>query len=178
MIRRHASASLEQGKARAKEGRTFEALSTLEAHKVKDMDLREQHEAEQARRRERREAAREVVRNGYENASLRASYDAVVATMAGLLKAQTLEMRDVSEVPEEHAHGHAEDGAAAAAALLGDPTSGVAMVAPLKKRDPRDDKATMRRLHGYAPTDDEPVVESDDEGDEDDLNFDELDEFG
>ena len=82
MIRRHANASLEQGKARAKEGRTFEALSTLEAHKVKDMDLREQHEAEQARRRERREAAREVVRNGYENASLRASYDAVVATMA------------------------------------------------------------------------------------------------
>jgi hypothetical protein len=42
--------------------RSFEALATLEAHKVKDMDLEEAHEAEQALRAARREQAKAVVR--------------------------------------------------------------------------------------------------------------------
>ena len=40
----------------------------------------------------------QVVRNGYGNADLRQSYDSVAATMMGLLKGQTIELRDVQEV--------------------------------------------------------------------------------
>jgi hypothetical protein len=47
---------------------------------------------EKALRQKRRAAAREVVKNGYEGKPLRESYDAVVATMMGLLKTQTLEV--------------------------------------------------------------------------------------
>lgn len=62
VLSRHAESNLNQAKAKAKEVRSFEALATLEAHKVKDMDLEEAHEAEQALRAARREQAKAVVR--------------------------------------------------------------------------------------------------------------------
>ena len=67
----------------------------LAARQVQDMELEEAHAAEQAMRKQRREQAKQVVKNGYGNSELRQSYDAVVANMMGLLKAQTLELRDV-----------------------------------------------------------------------------------
>jgi hypothetical protein len=47
---------------------------------------------EKALRQKRRAAAKEIVKKGYEGTVLRESYDAVVSTMMGLLKAQTLEV--------------------------------------------------------------------------------------
>ena len=69
-----------------------------------------------------------------------------------------------------------------AAASLGDKLlqaqdAGVQFVPRLGRRDLRGDKAAMRRLHGYAPTDQEPVAEEGEEEPED-LNFEDLDEFG
>ena len=66
-------------------------------------------------------------------------------------------------------------------ALLAASDSGVAFVPrPLAKRDARTNKAAMRQLHGYAPTDDAPDDDPDAEtGDGDgDLDLGDLDEFG
>ena len=62
--------------------------------------------------------------------------------------------------------------------MLAASDSGVSFVPALAKRDARTNKALMRRLHGYAPTDDAPELDAEDQDDGGDLDLDDLDEFG
>jgi hypothetical protein len=69
--------------------------------------------------------------------------------------------------------------------LLNDPDSGVQFIPILRKKDSRSNKALMRRLHGYAPTDRVPAAIQEENmpggpekgGDEID-EFEDVDEFG
>jgi len=174
LIAQHTNAEKVQLLTKLREGRSIAQLSTLEHHKIKDMDLEDEHEVEKTLRQKRRAAAREVVKNGYEGPVLRESYDSVVATMMGMLKAQTLEARDVSEDLSDATNTAGGEGDQ----LLNDADSGVQFVPVLKKKDSRSNKALMRRLHGYAPTDRAPVIEEEEETSQPGDEFEDVDEFG
>jgi hypothetical protein len=69
--------------------------------------------------------------------------------------------------------------------LLNDPDSGVQFIPILRKKDSRSNKALMRRLHGYAPTDRVPAAIQEenlpggpDKGGDEIDEFEDVDEFG
>jgi hypothetical protein len=62
--------------------------------------------------------------------------------------------------------------------LLNDANSGVQFVPVLKKKDSRSNKALMRRLYGYAPTDRAPMIEEAEEEGQVTDEFEDVDEFG